>query len=231
MKPDFNKLKEPFHPADLEMRVGATGGGRGLMLFYVTARAVFDRLDEVFGVDGWRVEYEEPVNNDGKTLLAALSVRVDPEKDVWITKRDVGVKSNTEGMKGMHSDALKRAAVHLGIGRYLYRSPDVWIPLDGKYIPRGVTVETVVKRNYKLFADAGMLPEGYGEAAPQRKTVVEPTPSARGSVSQKSKSPYTPDERKKLMEASKGKDRAAVREIFTADDLPFEDALAKLVAL
>ena len=38
----------------------------------------------------------------------------------WITKSDGADDSNIEGAKGGISDALKRAAVLFGIGRYLY---------------------------------------------------------------------------------------------------------------
>ena len=49
-----------------------------------------------------------------------------------------------EAEKGRISDAFKRAAVHWGVGRYLYNLPNVWVPLNGRYLamanglPQGV---------------------------------------------------------------------------------------------
>ena len=52
----------------------------------------------------------------------------------WITKSDVGGPSEQpdEGdrRKAAFSDALKRAAVKFGIGRYLYRLPNQWLDYD-----------------------------------------------------------------------------------------------------
>ena len=38
--------------------------------------------------------------------------------------------TDVEGEKGAISDALKRTAVKLGIGRYLYNLPAVWVPIE-----------------------------------------------------------------------------------------------------
>ncbi len=52
----------------------------------------------------------------------------------WLTKVDVGGPSDqTDGgdrIKAAFSDALKRAAVKFGIGRYLYRLPQFWCDYD-----------------------------------------------------------------------------------------------------
>jgi hypothetical protein len=54
--------------------------------------------------------------------------------DEWITKMDVGGQSEQpdEGdrRKAAFSDALKRAAVKFGVGRYLYRLPQQWCDYD-----------------------------------------------------------------------------------------------------
>jgi hypothetical protein len=48
-----------------------------------------------------------------------------------VTKEDAGEASQEdEPLKSAVSDALKRAAVHFGIGRYLYYLPRVWAPFD-----------------------------------------------------------------------------------------------------
>ena len=54
----------------------------------------------------------------------------------WVEKSDGAGATAFEGEKGAISDALKRAAVCFGIGRYLYECKAPIIELkDGKYIP------------------------------------------------------------------------------------------------
>ena len=54
----------------------------------------------------------------------------------WITKSDVGGPSEQpdggDRLKAAFSDALKRAAVKFGIGRYLYRLPQQWADYDSQ---------------------------------------------------------------------------------------------------
>ena len=50
-------------------------------------------------------------------MICSLSCKVG---DNWITKADGAGDTDIEGEKGGISDALKRAAVVWGIGRYLY---------------------------------------------------------------------------------------------------------------
>jgi hypothetical protein len=86
------------------------------------------RLDSVFGVGGWQDAYQL-VN--GGCVVCTLSVKFDGE---WIDKTDVGSPSeepdNGDKLKAAFSDALKRAAIKLGIGRYLYRLPRQWVDYD-----------------------------------------------------------------------------------------------------
>ena len=108
-----------IHTRPLKIRDRQTGEFRQIgELSYITARQVMDRLDEVFGVFGWQVKFEAL---DPRNVKCSLSVNVDGE---WITKEDFGFSDNESstdsGIKGAASDALKRAAVHFGIGRFLY---------------------------------------------------------------------------------------------------------------
>lgn len=120
------KLKEPFHPDDIEWRVGSKGKNNtiGLALAYVTNRAIQERLDEVFGIGGWKNEF---VEWKGGSQLCGISVKIDNE---WITKWDGAADSDFEAVKGGLSNAMKRAACQWGIGRYLYKLPDVWKPIE-----------------------------------------------------------------------------------------------------
>ncbi|QDP46240.1 MAG: putative Erf [Prokaryotic dsDNA virus sp.] len=91
---------------------------RAHMLAYVDARYVQDRLDEVIGSENWSNSFEVIDN----TLFCAITVVFPDGKAV--TKTDCGTESNVEKEKGEASDAFKRAAVMLGIGRDLYDLPN-----------------------------------------------------------------------------------------------------------
>src|SRR5208282_5974269 len=121
-------LAAPFRTGAVQFKPGKVSGNRALALAYVDARAIQDRLDEVLGVLGWQDEYE--CLPDG-SVVCRLRLRLGEE---WITKMDVGSPSEQpdEGdrRKAAFSDALKRAAVKFGIGRYLYRVGPQWVDYD-----------------------------------------------------------------------------------------------------
>lgn len=129
----MRELQKPFKEEEIEWRVGATNKDKsmGLALPYVTNKAIQNRLDEVFGVFGWKNEFKEwKVNSQ----LCGISVW-DENKSEWITKYDGADDTNMEATKGGLSDSMKRAAVQFGIGRYLYKLDPIWVPLkDGKYL-------------------------------------------------------------------------------------------------
>jgi len=122
-------LKRPFPVAKLRWRKGQGSSGD---LVYITARDVMDRLDEVFNIDGWQTRYDFI----GNRMICNLSVYIDGE---WITKADGADDSNIEGAKGGISDSLKRAAVLVGVARYLYhpnafdrdKNPASWATPEG----------------------------------------------------------------------------------------------------
>lgn len=120
-------LEEPFDPSELKWKPQTVKGNRALAICYVDARVVMDRLDDVFGVGGWQTNYS--IKDDG--VVCRLRVRVNGE---WVEHEDFGGYSEQpdEGdkKKAAFSDALKRAAIHLGIGRYLYRMPRSWADYD-----------------------------------------------------------------------------------------------------
>jgi hypothetical protein len=122
------KLSAPFDPTEVKFKPAVVSGNRALAMPYINARCVMDRLDDVLGVDGWQDSYS--VLSDG-SVICRLRVLL---SDRWIVKADVGGQSEQpdEGdrVKAAFSDALKRAAVKYGIGRYLYRLPAQWVDYD-----------------------------------------------------------------------------------------------------
>jgi hypothetical protein len=121
-------LAAAFDLSEVKFKPGAVAGNRALALAYVDTRTVQDRLDEVLGIDGWQDTYT-PLP-DG-SVVCELRCRIGGE---WIVKTDVGGASEQpdpgDRIKSAFSDALKRAAVKFGIGRYLYRVPSTCVDWD-----------------------------------------------------------------------------------------------------
>lgn len=110
----FTLLNAPFEPDQVKVR---TQSGRAL--HYITAPTVMNRLDDVCGPTGWWVD-AEPFREGTKCSLTIQVPGEDP-----ITKCGIGgvteMHDPSDTEKTGFSDALKRAAVLFGIGRYLYR--------------------------------------------------------------------------------------------------------------
>lgn len=124
----FDKLSAPFPPEAIHWRaqnVTERNGGSALALAYIDARDVQDRLDAVCGPENWSDRYEETAKG---RVICTLSI-CGPE-GCWISKSDGAGDTDVEGEKGALSDALKRAAVKWGIGRYLYDLGNVWAPCE-----------------------------------------------------------------------------------------------------
>jgi hypothetical protein len=121
-------LAAPFDPSEVKFKPAVVSGNRAMALAYVDARVIQDRLDSVLGVAGWQDDYE--CRPDG-SVVCRLRLRLGDE---WVTKVDVGGPSEQpdggDRLKAAFSDALKRAAVKFGIGRYLYRLPNQWVDYD-----------------------------------------------------------------------------------------------------
>lgn len=122
----LDKLSAPFPPEAIHWRAQTVtkDGDKALALAYLDARDVMDRLDEAAGPANWATTYEETLKG---RVLCRLSLRIDGE---WVMKTDGAGDTDVEGEKGAISDALKRAAVSWGIGRYLYDLGNVWAPCE-----------------------------------------------------------------------------------------------------
>jgi hypothetical protein len=125
----WEKLAAPFPAQCIHWRIGATtqDKSKGIPLAYLDARDIMDRLDQVIGPEGWSDKYEETATGTVVCTLA-LAVQVGGNRHV-ISKSDGAGKTDVESDKGGLSDAFKRAAVKFGIGRYLYRLGNVWVPI------------------------------------------------------------------------------------------------------
>lgn len=118
---------------DIEVRIQqACKGNKALALLYKTSRTDMRILDKVFGIYGWKDEYKDIKGN----LYCGISI-YDNEKKEWITKWDCGIESQQEDgneRKAEASDATKRCAVKIGIGRELYTAPMIFLNAQTKEI-------------------------------------------------------------------------------------------------
>lgn len=148
MKTIREQLAAPFDIHEVKWKPQAIkdGTGKAVMVCFVDARVVMERLDEVFGPDGWSTSYRVVGNS---SVECTLSVRF-PDTNTWVSKADVGgesdQKDDTDRMKSAYSDALKRAAVQFGIGRYLYRAGIVWVDYDEQRRRCALTNEQLTKK-------------------------------------------------------------------------------------
>ncbi len=157
-------LRKPFNYNDIEWRISRVfKSGKATVLAYMTSRGVMDRLDEVFGVDGWQDMYEFIENN----VVCNLKVKIG---DVWISKSDGAPQTNFESFKGGISDALKRTAVKLGIGRYLYNLSESWVTIQSDR-PQGVDKKHIhyIKDKKVEIAGYWISPELPDWALPEKK--------------------------------------------------------------
>jgi len=133
----FNALSEPF-PREVErqLRKGGTS------LTYIPVSEVITRLNKVLGVDMWSYEIisceRDSLDPDFIVAHVSLTATFVPTNDapsLTVTKHGIGgqkIKRTKNGeivdlgdeMKGAVSDALKKAAQHLGVGLYLARSEE-----------------------------------------------------------------------------------------------------------
>lgn len=121
-------LAAPFSDGAVKWKIQTKPNDKGMatVVSYVNARDVAARLNQVVGLE-WSTVYRAPVEYHGERYGEPYhEMGVTCELTVGhVTRTDVGTTSDTEPLKGMYSDAFKRAAVHFGVGAYLYQSPSV----------------------------------------------------------------------------------------------------------
>jgi hypothetical protein len=133
-------LAAPFRPEEVDWRPAGKGGAnqRAHVVCYVDARAVQDRLDTVLGPLGWAFDWQPVATSEAGEVTAAKGTLTIG----GVSKSDVGTASSYEPSKGAVSDALKRASVLWGIGRYLYALPVATVTLNAQgHIPVGTLAD------------------------------------------------------------------------------------------
>lgn len=126
----LKQLQAPFNVDEIEWRIVAKDKTKtkGLVAAYVSNRAIQNRFDEVCGVFGWHNEFKE-----WKVKEQICGISILNDNGEWVTKWDGASDSKTEATKGGLSSSMKRAAVQWGVGRYLYKLPQMWVKIKNTY--------------------------------------------------------------------------------------------------
>lgn len=129
----YEQLIEPFAYEEINWRVSNAFSqdkikktAKAVVVPYLKKEVIQDRLDQVFGFQGWSNTYRK-WGVDAQ--LCGISFKVGEEV---ITKWDGAPNSNIEEVKGGLSDSFKRAAKMIGIGRYLAKFGVIVLEVDLK---------------------------------------------------------------------------------------------------
>lgn len=134
-------LRRPFHPNAIKFKVQSNAG---LVVAYIDARLVSERLNKVIP-HKWESRFEPYPG--GKQIICHLTVD-------GLTRSDVGTQATgdrVDPVKAGYSDALKRAAVHFGIGVPIYAMAQVWMKVaDGSLDGERPTLNKKQKGNKEI---------------------------------------------------------------------------------
>ena len=141
-------LAAPFDEKDLKHRPGRAG----MTFTYADARAVAQRLDDVLGIEGW--QFEVKVADPARGVVhGSLVIVIDGKSTI---RQDFGYPNSTqddEPLKSAASDALRRCAAQVGVGRSLY-SPEKGVPVPlGRVAPRSVAPTGISEASSAMSAD------------------------------------------------------------------------------
>jgi hypothetical protein len=121
----FLHLRRPFAPAAVRWKVQTEWGSGAVVIAYIDARLVVERLNAVCPMM-WSTRYEAAPEGALRCHLTLAGENRDGTSRE-ITRSDIGVGQGTAQMKvkATNSDALKRAAVMFGIGVSIYAMKSV----------------------------------------------------------------------------------------------------------
>ena len=120
-------LRRPVPPEAVSFKVQSEAARAGLVVGYIDSRVVYERLNQVVG-ERWSYEFRpladglrptERGEGQPSPLYVVCRLTV-----CGVTREDVGEGADP---KAAFSDAVKRAAVPFGIGRFLYAMRTPWL--------------------------------------------------------------------------------------------------------
>lgn len=138
-------LARPFAADRVEWRIQSSGLKKdgspwAKVLCYITQRAAFERLDEVFG-ESWSMSesFYEVAGRAVCVCKVEVALAGEPVRIVTGTcEVDFNKAGEIDPFKTAASGALKRAVVSLKIGRYLYDLPEAWADISERGEYQGV---------------------------------------------------------------------------------------------
>ncbi len=124
---DISKLlTAPFAVEDISWKINnimtTQRGTFAMITYHIDARAVQKRLNDALGIFGWSFKFEEANGFVHGKLEISNCIR----EDVGYPNSEL----SKEPMKDAVSDALKRCAVHFGIGHFLYGMDSFFISVE-----------------------------------------------------------------------------------------------------
>lgn len=148
----LDKLRLPFHPAQVEWKPGSLNGDktRALAIAYADVRAYQNRLDEVCGL-GWSVTYTPW----GDRIVCHVTID-------GVTRSSTGEgdsQSERSEIAGTAAEAqaFKRACAMFGLGRYLYNLPTLWVEFEAgskAFSERArARLDMIVNQHYRRVMD------------------------------------------------------------------------------
>ncbi len=185
-------LSAPFAPEQIDFRVqggkpfARDGKQYGRVVAYIDSRTVAERLDDVVGPGAWSFDWEPLAMDKAEVVTVKGTLTIH-----GVGKADIGDAGETERSKAAVSDALKRAAVLWGIGRYLYDLGTFYgqVTVSGERITglaSGAIGELRAKlpRSGKASLKAVQAPEPEEETAPAPSGAYVPPVPAKISPAQ-----------------------------------------------
>lgn len=167
----YEQLTKPFEYSEINWRITNAFNvdkqnktAKAIVVPYLQKEAIQDRLDNVFGFDGWSNDYRKW---GADAQLCGISFKVGNE---IITKFDGAGNSSIEELKikGGLTDSFKRAAKMIGIGRYLAKFNTIFLDVELKGAKDTPTIKTIdlsttlkskynqeIKRIFNISPDSG----------------------------------------------------------------------------
>lgn len=151
-------LRAPFKPEDISWKPQTVDykAKTALAVAYADPRCYVDRLNDVFGVGGWTDEYhfiatpfnkyikgkagwgDKPATEDkeipGNKVLVVATITI-PEFNIKVSSTGDSDAADENAATSAEAQAFKRAAMKIGLGRYLYELPKQTARFDkGKWL-------------------------------------------------------------------------------------------------
>ena len=200
------QLREPFDPREVDFRAQGRASeqtGKAQVVAYIDARAVQDRLDAVVGVGGWSFGWEPLVIEKGEVMVAKGTLTIH-----GVAKADAGSASNFEQSLGAVSHCFKRAAVHWGIGRYLYGLPMSWVAVEKNGRIPDATLRELRSRLPRPSTQAAAI---FAPAASQAEAAATTGATLAAPPTAAQESPETPTARQAADDGASDRRAAAPR--------------------